>query len=165
MPSRGSLLPACLAAAVAAIIPSACGDDLAERQQAVAEAGAEVMPFDLDATTHIFTDTATGGIQDVVADDPDDDANIEAIRLHLDHEASRFQAGDFSDPESIHGPSMPGLAVLKERFDEITIELADTPSGATITYTATDPDVVDAIHAWFAAQTSDHGAHAEHGSP
>ena len=48
-----------------------CGSDaqsLDERQQEVAVAGAEVMPFDLDATTHIFTDTATGGIQDVVAD-------------------------------------------------------------------------------------------------
>ena len=38
------------------------GEDLAERQAAVAEAGADVMPFDLDATTHVFTTTDNGGI-------------------------------------------------------------------------------------------------------
>ena len=56
-----------LLAAFAGLAFAACGSDdqaLADRQQAVAEAGAEVMPFNLDATTHVFTDTPTGGIQD-----------------------------------------------------------------------------------------------------
>jgi hypothetical protein len=35
------------------------------------------MPFNLEATTHIFTDTVTGGVQDVVADDPTNEANIQ----------------------------------------------------------------------------------------
>ena len=165
MPSTRHILSTCLAAA-AAIVLSACGGDeeLAERQRVVAEAGAEVMPFDLEATTHIFTDTDRGGVQDVVADDPGDAANIEAIRRHLADEASKFRSGDFSDPEAIHGPDMPGLSTLKKRFDEITIDLVDKPTGATIAYTATDTDVIEAIHAWFAAQTSDHGSHAEHGT-
>ena len=144
----------------------ACGSDenMSIRQRAVADAGAEVMPFDLDATTHIFTDTATGGTQDVIADHPRDDTNIDTIRHHLADEAAKFRAGDFSDPEAIHGSSMPGLAILKERHGDISVELADTDTGATITYTSSDPDVVAAIHDWFAAQTSDHGKHAEHGS-
>ncbi len=162
MPLSRSLLLVCLAAMTVAL--SACGDDdLAQRQQAVAEAGAEVMPFDLDATTHIFTDTASGGVQDVVADDPQDELNIEAIRRHLDNEATKFRAGDFSDPEAIHGSAMPGLATLQERSDEIAIDLTNTPTGASITYTATDADLIEAIHLWFAAQTTDHGQHAEHG--
>jgi len=165
MPSTRPLRPIAIAA-TAAVALVACGsdDNLTARQQAIAEAGAEVMPFDLDATTHIFTDTDTGGTQDVIADVPDDDANIAAIRRHLADEASKFQAGDFSDPEAIHGPAMPGLAILKQRYDDIDVVLADTPTGATITYTATDPDVISAIHDWFAAQTSDHGNHAQHGS-
>ena len=165
MLSTRPLRPIALAA-TAAIAMVACGsdEDLTARQQAVAEAGADVMPFDLDATTHIFTDTDTGGTQDVVADDPDDDTNIVASRRHLADEAAKFRAGDFSDPEAIHGPAMPGLAILKERYDDITVELAETPTGATITYTSSDPDVISAIHDWFAAQTSDHGTHAEHGS-
>lgn len=144
-----------------------CGSadtELAERQEAVADAGAQVMPFDLEATTHIFTDTASGGVQDVVADDPTDDANISLIREHLRVEAARFQAGDFSDPEAIHGPDMPGLAILKDRHDEVAVDLSSTESGATITYVAADPALVQAIHDWFQAQTRDHGDHAEHGS-
>lgn len=152
--------------AVAAVLAfAACGSDdtaLADRRQAVAEAGAEVMPFNLDATTHIFTDMSTGGIQDVIADDPGDEANIELIRLHLEDEAAKFRAGDFSDPEAIHGTAMPGLATLKERFVDISVELNETELGATITYRSDDAEVVDAIHDWFAAQSSDHGDHAEH---
>lgn len=139
-----------------------CGSadtELAERQEVVADAGAEVMPFDLEATTHIFTDTDTGGIQDVVADDPADAANIALIREHLEDEARRFRAGDFSDPEAIHGPDMPGLATLQARYDEIVVALSSTESGATITYAASDPVLVQAIHDWFRAQTRDHGDH------
>ena len=142
-----------------------CGSadtELAERQEAVAEVGAQVMPFDLEATTHVFTDTAIGGVQDVVADDPTDDTNISLIREHLQDEAARFQAGDFSDPEAIHGPNMPGLATLKDRYDEIAVDFSSTESGATITYVANDPALVQAIHDWFQAQASDHGDHAEH---
>lgn len=145
---------------------AACGsdDDLAARQANIAEAGAEVMPFSLDETTHVFTDTSTGGRQDVVADDPSDEVNIEQIRLHLAAEADKFRGGDFSDPEAIHGPTMPGLATLKERFDEIVVDLVDTDDGAAIVYTARDAELIDAIHSWFAAQASDHGGHVEHNS-
>jgi len=163
MPSDKTTLATLVAALV--IIGGACGSDdgaLAQRQAAVAEAGAEVMPFALDETTHIFTNTSTGGRQDVVADDPADDANIEQIREHLSEEAARFGRGDFSDPEAIHGPEMPGLSTLKARFDDIEVEYSETDTGATIAYTANDPDVVNAIHLWFSAQTSDHGTHAEH---
>lgn len=144
--------------------PAACGssDDLADRQTVVAEAGADVMPFDLEQTTHVFTDTRTGGRQDVVADDPTDVANIELIRQHLAEEADKFRLGDFSDPEAIHGAAMPGLATLKARFDDIDLDLISTDTGSAIVYTTQDADLVDAIHAWFAAQTNDHGSHAEH---
>lgn len=142
------------------------GDDVAraDRQAEVAAVGAEVMPFDLDATTHVFTDTPTGGIQDVVADDSSDVANVELIRAHLEDEAARFRVGDFSDPERIHGADMPGLSTLEARFAEIEVELTEIDDGARISYRATDPALVTAIHDWFAAQTLDHGDHAEHGS-
>ena len=89
------------------LIVASCSSsgELTQRQELVAEAGALVMPFDLDATTHIFTETDTGSIQDVVADDPTDDANISLIREHLEDEAAKFQAGDFSDPEASTDPT------------------------------------------------------------
>lgn len=37
------------------LVAAACrGSDLEQRQEEVAEAGGAVMPFDLDATTHVF---------------------------------------------------------------------------------------------------------------
>jgi hypothetical protein len=38
----------------------------------------------------------------------------------------------------------------------------ETPDGAEITSSSRQPEVVGALHQWFDAQTSDHGAHAAH---
>ena len=160
MPSTKAILVT--AALAFAVVGCGSDQDLAERQEAVAEAGAEVMPFPLDETTHIFTDTQSGGRQDVVAGDPTDEDTVEAIREHLAEEAAKFQVGDFSDPEAIHGSAMPGLAALKAGFDQIDVQLLETTTGAAITYSTQDPEMVSAIHLWFEAQTSDHGSHAEH---
>jgi len=134
------------------------------RQDAIAEAGARVMPFDLEKTTHIFEKTGTGGVQRVVADDPNDAEQIALIREHLDEEAAAFRRGDLSDPAEIHGEEMPGLDGLESGATEIDIRYSDLLDGAKIEYESSNPDLVAALHDWFDAQTSDHGNHAEDGS-
>lgn len=136
--------------------------DLAERQADVAERGRGVMPFDLEQTTHVFAERPDGGVQTVVADDPSDAEQVRLIREHLRAEADAFTRGDFADPASIHGEDMPGLAELQQGAARIAIHYQDVADGARITYTTEDPGLVDALHAWFRAQTSDHGDHAEH---
>ena len=136
----------------------------ANRQAEVAARGAEVMPFDLERTTHIFDDLPDGGLQQVVADDATDTAQIALIRGHLQEEAAKFQRGDFGDPAAIHGDAMPGLAELRQGYARIEVAYGELPDGAQIRYTTSDPAMVAALHAWFAAQLSDHGGHAmEHG--
>ena len=44
-------------------------DSQTTRQAEVAERGREVMPFDLERTTHIFKPLPTGGLQQVISDD------------------------------------------------------------------------------------------------
>lgn len=132
-----------------------------EHLQAVAEAGAEVMPFELERTTHAFLDRPWGGEQSVVSDDGDAQ-QIALIRSHLSEEAAKFARGDFASPEAIHGRDMPGLAILRDRQTAIDVAYAETPAGASITYRSQDADVVEAIHAWFEAQRTDQGAHASH---
>jgi hypothetical protein len=58
---------------------------------------------------------------------------------------------------------MPGLATLRASAGQITVDYADTPDGATITYATTAVTLVTSLHAWFDAQVDDHGAHATHG--
>lgn len=132
----------------------------ADRQQEVAAKGAEVMPFDLELTTHIFENIDNGGRQQVIANDPDAVEQIVLIREHLAEEAQRFAKGDFHDPSTIHGEHMAGMHDLVMNADQIRIEYAELPDGAQILYTTDSPELVTAIHQWFEAQLADHGRHA-----
>lgn len=146
-----------------ALVVAACGDTSTDRQAEVAERGAEVMPFDLDATTHRFTKTSGGGLQTVTADDPSDETQVRLVREHLRDERDKFARGDFDDPARIHGMDMPGVAELSVGYQRVDVTYAQVPAGAELRYTTDEADLVDAIHAWFDRQVADHGAHAEAG--
>jgi hypothetical protein len=160
---RGRFVLAALLVLAVTAVGCSDSDRIAEQQAQVAERGAEVMPFDLDATTHVFTKTDDGGIQVVTADDPRDQEQIDLIRDHLTDERDNFARGDFDDPAQIHGHDMPGVAELTAGYTDITVAYAETPDGAQLTYTTDDPQLVDAIHAWFDRQLMDHGDDAEAG--
>ena len=130
------------------------------RQTAVHDMGVQVMPFDLGQTTHIFEMTQSGGIQQVVARDPGDEAQIALIQQHIQHEVLRFKEGDFSDPSTLHGGDMPGVPELTGGAGQISIEYTALADGAQITFTTEDAQLITAIHRWFGAQLSDHGADA-----
>lgn len=164
-----SLLTLC--AAVAAMAPSFA--DAAHRQAEVARLGADVMPFRLKATTHVFTKTDRGGVQQVVAKDAADVQQVKLVREHLRDIRLQFLKGNFSGPTHIHGAEMPGLAVLKTSGPgQMSIEYKDVEAGAKLTYDTADAKLVKALHLWFDAQLADHGSdataghsqHHDHGS-
>lgn len=137
-----------------------------QRLNEVAERGSHVMPFDLEKTTHIFSKTDMGGIQQVIAKDKSDSEQIDRIRLHLSEIAKEFQQGDYSNPEKIHGAAMPGLAELKaSKHGQIKIVYKELPDGAEITYSTHIEKLKLAIYRWFDAQLSDHARHAVPGHP
>lgn len=134
------------------------------RQAEIAARGAQVMPFELAATSHIFTKNRNGGLQQVLVRNPKDKEQLRLVRSHLREIAGRFQAGDFSAPARIHGEAMPGLAELKQaRPDEITVHYRELRDGAQIRYATSNPALVPVLHRWFDAQLSDHGADAHEG--
>lgn len=130
------------------------------RQDEVALKGATVMPFDLARTTHFFDDTPGGGIETITANDTKDTRQIALIRSHLAEEAKRFRRGDFSDPAKIHGQDMPGLDALARAGDKLQVKYRKSPGGASLSYASADAAVIAGVHAWFAAQRSDHAAHS-----
>ncbi len=132
----------------------------AGHQAMVHEKGHQVMPFDLSKSTHIFEMTETSGIQQVAAKDPNDAEQIGLIRQHLQHEAMLFKSGNFSDPASLHGADMPGLKELSAGASKIKIEYFEIPKGGQVTFTTKDIHLLTAIHRWFGAQLSEHGADA-----
>ena len=131
------------------------------RLDEVQRRGAQVMPFSLEQTTHIFTKTDKGGIQQVIAKENADADQIGLIRSHLAKISRQFAQGDFSDPEKIHGVEMPGLAAMKgAKPGQITIGYKELSNGAQIDYSTEVPGLIEAIHQWFDAQLSDHARHA-----
>lgn len=136
----------------------------AERQAEVTQRGANVMPFDLKATTHIFTKTNDGGTQRVVAKSLTDIKQVSYVREHLHDIHARFQKGDYSGPAHIHGQHMPGLAELKAaKPGAIKIDYADVEGGAELSFRTANAKLVQALHDWIDAQLSDHGADAMQG--
>jgi hypothetical protein len=129
-------------------------------QQHVHSMAHSVMPFDMSKTVHIFRMTETGGVQSVVAKDADAMDQIAMIRQHLRHEATQFGLGNYADPAALHGADMPGLREVEAGARSIRVSYAELPSGASITFEAKDIRLITAIHRWFGAQLSEHGADA-----
>lgn len=142
----------------------------AQRQAEVSKRGKDVMPFSLPATQHIFTKTSQGGVQQVVARNAADAAQVQLVRQHLREIREQFLRGDFSGPAHIHGHDMPGLAELKAaRPAQIAIAYRDIEGGAELKYSTKEGALVAALHKWFDAQLSDHGrdamaGHEHHGT-
>lgn len=133
----------------------------AAREAEVARRGPDVMPFDLKATQHIFTKTADGGVQRVVARRKGDRQQVKLVRAHLRDIESEFRKGDFSGPAHIHGEDMPGLAQLRAaKPGDIRIAYREVAGGAELAYRTRKPELVPALHKWFDAQVSDHGPDA-----
>ena len=131
------------------------------QQEHVHQMAHSVMPFALSKTIHIFKMTESGGVQRVIMREPGDSDQIALIQQHLKHEVERFQHGDYTDPAALHGADMPGLKELRAGAAEIQVSYTALPSGAEITFTTSDLHLLTAIHRWFGAQLSEHGADAK----
>ncbi|MGC2047463.1 MAG: aspartate carbamoyltransferase [Gallionella sp.] len=130
------------------------------RQEHVHHMGHDVMPFDLAKTTHIFRMTDSGGVERVIVKNASDKDQVALVQKHLQHEAEAFQRGDYSDPISLHGDEMPGLKELQTEAEQISVRYSVLPNGAEITFETADLHLLTAIHRWFGAQLSEHGADA-----
>jgi hypothetical protein len=146
---------------IAVFLIAGCMSAFAQtKQEHVHHSGQSVMPFDLSKTTHIFRMTDDGGVERVVVKDATAQDQVALIQRHLQHEAVAFQRGDYSDPASLHGADMPGLKDLQAGAAQIKVSYSALPAGAEITFETTDLHLLTAIHRWFGAQLSEHGADA-----
>ena len=130
------------------------------KQEQVHQMSHDVMPFDLAKTTHIFRMTDSGGVERIIVKDESDKDQVALIQRHLQHEAEAFQRGDYSDPIMLHGEDMPGLKDLETEAAQISVRYSALPDGAEITFETADLHLLTAIHKWFGAQLSEHGADA-----
>jgi hypothetical protein len=130
-----------------------------QRQTQVEHNSEQVMPFSMSGSMHVFSPTPSGGVQTVLVHDGNA-KQVALVRSHLRKEAAAFARGDFTDPASIHGGTMPGLEAMHAGSGRINVRYTDVTNGGKIAYATAEPALVSAIHAWFKAQVNDHGAHA-----
>jgi hypothetical protein len=55
---------------------------------------------------------------------------------------------------------MPGLRALADGAPRIKISYTDVPTGGEIRFDTSDIHLITAVHRWFGAQLSEHGADA-----
>jgi hypothetical protein len=125
-------------------------------QQGVAERGDHVMGFSHEKTTHHFVLYPNGGEINVGANDTDDKASVDQIRMHLSHIAKMFAAGNFKAPMLIHETNPPGVPAMARLKGVIKYEYAETDRGARIRLATENSQAVDAIHAFLLFQIIDH---------
>ena len=150
------------AMSIAVLLLINCGSATAQTQQEhVHNMSHGVMPFDVAKTMHIFKMTESGGVERVIVKDKTYADQVVLIQQHLRKEADRFQHGDYSDPATLHGASMPGLRDLQLGARRVKVSYSDLSDGAEITFKTSDLHLLTAIHRWFGAQLSEHGGDAK----
>jgi cellobiose phosphorylase len=131
------------------------------KQQHVHNMSHGVMGFDMSKTMHIFKMTEVGGMQSVVVKDAKETDQISLIRQHLEEISIKFQKGDYSEPVKLHGADMPGLKEIQAGAAHIKASYAELTTGGQITFETADIHLLTAVHRWFGAQLSEHGADAK----
>ena len=118
--------------------------------------GDQAMGFAHDKTTHHFMLAERGGVIEVKAKDPGDNASVDAIRSHLAHIATMFKSGDFSAPMFVHSTIPPGVTTMKLLKKKIryTYELLD--AGGRVRIESSDPVAVAAVQDFLRFQITDH---------
>jgi hypothetical protein len=126
------------------------------RQGGVVQRGDHVMGFSHDATTHHFHLLKDGGEIVVTANDPNDKATIEQIRIHLSHIVGMFSNGNFNAPTLIHDTNPPGVATMIRLKSDIRYTVTEIDRGARIRIETSSPETTDAVHAFLLFQIVDH---------
>jgi hypothetical protein len=134
-------------ASLAAVAPIASAQDHATM----------VMGFDQQRTSHHFRLYKDGGAIEVGVKDAHDAVDRDAIRAHLPHIAAMFADGNFDAPMLVHdNDHVPGIAVLAARKAQLAYHYVETSTGGRLDVVTTDPEALDALHAFLRYQIREH---------
>jgi hypothetical protein len=118
--------------------------------------GDHEMGFSHERSTHHLLLRTDGGAIEVTANDPNDKATRDEIRMHLTHVAKMFTDGNFQVPMFIHDTVPPGVAVMKSKRASISYVFESMPDGGRIQIKTADADALKAIHQFLEFQIDDH---------
>src|SRR5690242_13750454 len=152
---RRSIL-ASLLLAIATLVSASAQQPKNVADEQMNQRGDHVMGFDHNKTTHHFLLQESGGSIEVTANSSDDAESREQIRMHLQHIAKMFAAGNFNAPMLIHDQTPPGVPVMQELKGEITYNFEEIDRGAAVRISTKNPAALKAIHDFLRFQIKEH---------
>jgi hypothetical protein len=127
-----------------------------QHHQGVLERGDQVMGFSHEKTAHHFRLYADGGAIEAEANNTDDTASRDAIRMYLGQIAKMFAAGEFSAPMLIHEQNPPGTEEMKRLRATIQYSSENTERGARLRITTKNSEALEGVHRFLRFQITDH---------
>lgn len=118
--------------------------------------GDAAMGFDQDKVSHHFHLTQTGGTIEVNVNQTADADSRKQIRDHLRMISQEFADGVFTSPIATHAEVPPGVPVMSERKSRIGYVYEETPDGARVIISTTDPAARTAVHDFLKYQIREH---------
>jgi hypothetical protein len=118
--------------------------------------GTQAMGFDQERTVHHFLLYEDGGAIEVSVKEMSDQANLHAVREHLQEIAGLFKAGDFGKPALTHAQQVPGTVDMTRLKDRIAYRYEETAAGGRVRIVTRDADALTAVHAFLHFQIEDH---------
>lgn len=141
---------------IVAIVPSAVAQHEHHDHDAMNARGEKAMGFSQTATTHHFRLLPDGGFVQVQANDANDTANRDHIRMHLQMQAKKFAAGDFSLSEMTHDRVLPGTPEMQKLKSSINYKYEEIERGGRLRISSKDAAAIAAIHDFLKFQIADH---------
>jgi hypothetical protein len=114
------------------------------------------MGFSQAKSTHHFILAKDGGVISVEANDANDTAGRNQIRMHLSHVARMFADGNFDIPMFVHDQVPPGVPVMRAKKSQIQYKFEETKQGGQIVMTSSDPEALSALHDFLTFQIREH---------
>ena len=106
---------------------------------------APATPFNAQNSNEVFQKNTSGGIHQILANDPKDKALVAAIRNYVEAEAARFSTADYG--------RIPGVAYLNTiKPRQMHVVYRQLLTGAAVDYIGEDGVTIDAIHKWLDAE-------------
>lgn len=106
----------------------------------------QAAPFNAQNSNQVFQKNTTGGIHQILANDPKDKALVAAIRSYMEAEAARFGTGDY-------GSGIPGQENLTAvKPGHLHVVYRQLLTGAAVDFIGDDGTTIDALHKWLDAE-------------
>ncbi len=115
-----------------------------------------VLGTDVDKLSQHYYLVKNGGVIELTAKDPQDQAVIKAIQKYLDSQKDLFEKGKNESETEVHGKAPDGLLGIKRFRNEITFFSTGTDNGAVLRMFTVNEQAKQAVYEFMKFEIAEH---------